>query len=44
MNSVLKSLQPATQFRVAVVIATKERPHALSELLRLLECQSQPQL
>ena len=42
MNSVLQSLQPAAQIRVAVVIATKGRPHALVELLRLLECQSQP--
>ena len=42
MNSVLKSLQPAAPFRVAVIIATKGRPHALAELLRLLECQSLP--
>ena len=42
MNSVLQSLQPAARIRVAVVIATKGRPRALVELLRLLECQSQP--
>lgn len=42
MNSVLQSLHPAAQIRVAVIIATKARPHALSELLRLLECQTQP--
>jgi GT2 family glycosyltransferase len=41
MHSVLKSLQPAGQLRVAVIIATKGRPQALAELLRLLECQSQ---
>lgn len=41
MHSVLKSLQPAAQLRVAVIIATKGRPQALAELLRLLECQSQ---
>jgi GT2 family glycosyltransferase len=41
MHSVLKSLQPAAQIRVAVIIATKGRPQALAELLRLLECQSQ---
>jgi glycosyltransferase involved in cell wall biosynthesis len=42
MNSVLKSLQPAAAIRIAVIIATKARPQALAELLRLLECQSQP--
>lgn len=42
MNSVLQSLQPAAQIRVAVIIATKGRPQALAELLRLLECQTQP--
>jgi GT2 family glycosyltransferase len=42
MNFVLKGLQPAAQIRVAVIIATKARPHALAELLRLLERQSQP--
>ena len=41
MNSVLKSLQPAAPIRVAVIIASKARPQALAELLRLLECQSQ---
>jgi GT2 family glycosyltransferase len=41
MYSVLKSLQPAARIRVAVIIATKARPQALAELLRLLECQSQ---
>jgi len=41
MHSALKSLQPAPQMRVAVIIATKGRPQALAELLRLLECQSQ---
>ena len=42
MNSVLKSLQEAAPVRVAAIIATKGRPEALAELLRLLECQSQP--
>jgi hypothetical protein len=41
MHSVLKSSQPAAQLRVAVIIATKGRPQALADLLRLLECQSQ---
>jgi GT2 family glycosyltransferase len=42
MNFPLKSLQPAAQIRPAVIIATKARPQALAELLRLLEGQSQP--
>ena len=40
MNSVLKSLQPAVDLRIAVIIATKARPQALAELLQLLERQS----
>jgi GT2 family glycosyltransferase len=39
MNSALKSLQPTAPIRIAVVIATKARPQALGELLRLLESQ-----
>jgi GT2 family glycosyltransferase len=41
MNSALKSLQPAAQIRLAVIIATKARPRALAELLQLLNNQSQ---
>lgn len=41
MNSVQQSIQTAANARVAVVVATKARPHALLELLILLERQTQ---